>query len=365
MINSHDKGFTRIYTIHSQKGGVGKTSLALAIAGFAAIHHNKKTLIIDADLTGTSLADVFNVSDLDQSQYINELLLAKPSKFGEYTPITSIDSEDLKNSLISQFYQNIQGFDDLFYAPGSPCFVDILKIIPLITQEDRLNFFRQRFEDIIVTAIMNDFEVIIIDLPPGLFGISTSLLHMIIDHVSSQIETEKDRKVSRLNKILRIAMEGKSNAALEAHTIFITTSDRADYRALFPSLSSMLEQNMQLVEKDNQMWGMDIFLNKTDLASDPVFEFDKIFKDILTLPKQRRVHRHVVDYLRRRIAKKGALSCQYASDFNIDNILLTIQRLKNIKDIDGEKQGIEKWCYEIGHHINLLSMSDSDTIWRN
>ncbi len=48
----------RLYTIHSQKGGVGKTSIALAIAGFGAIYHNVKSLIIDADLTGTSLVDV-------------------------------------------------------------------------------------------------------------------------------------------------------------------------------------------------------------------------------------------------------------------------------------------------------------------
>lgn len=46
MENKTDNGgeFPRLYTIHSQKGGVGKTSVAIAIAGCAAIFHKKKSI---------------------------------------------------------------------------------------------------------------------------------------------------------------------------------------------------------------------------------------------------------------------------------------------------------------------------------
>lgn len=68
--NKDNKTFPRLYTIHSQKGGVGKTSIAIAIAGFAAIIHQKKALIIDADMTGVSLFDMQGWSVSDNAPHI-------------------------------------------------------------------------------------------------------------------------------------------------------------------------------------------------------------------------------------------------------------------------------------------------------
>ncbi len=80
----NDKGTPHIYTIHSQKGGVGKTSIAIAIAGLAAIWQGKNALIIDADLTGTSLIDLPGWANSEghpkseEPTYINKLILASP-----------------------------------------------------------------------------------------------------------------------------------------------------------------------------------------------------------------------------------------------------------------------------------------------
>jgi hypothetical protein len=73
-----DDGYPRIYTIHSQKGGVGKTSIALALAGMTGAR-GKKTLIIDADMTGASVADVpgMECESGPNSKRFNELILAK------------------------------------------------------------------------------------------------------------------------------------------------------------------------------------------------------------------------------------------------------------------------------------------------
>ncbi|GAH39136.1 unnamed protein product [marine sediment metagenome] len=78
-----------IYTIHSQKGGAGKTSIAIAIAGLSRIFHKRKTLIIDCDLTGTSIIDLFwgvdkNNKAKENFKYLNSLLLASPSVFNRY-----------------------------------------------------------------------------------------------------------------------------------------------------------------------------------------------------------------------------------------------------------------------------------------
>jgi cellulose biosynthesis protein BcsQ len=79
----------KVYTIHSQKGGAGKTSIAIAIAGLSCILHKQKTLIIDCDLTGTSIIDLFygvdkNNKAKENIKYLNSLLLATPSVFNKY-----------------------------------------------------------------------------------------------------------------------------------------------------------------------------------------------------------------------------------------------------------------------------------------
>ena len=47
MSNSNKKVQSpKIFTLHSQKGGVGKTSIALAIAGLSAFNNNNKTVTL-------------------------------------------------------------------------------------------------------------------------------------------------------------------------------------------------------------------------------------------------------------------------------------------------------------------------------
>jgi cellulose biosynthesis protein BcsQ len=90
-----EKTYPKIYSIHSQKGGVGKTSIALAIAGWEAERNKKKVLLIDADLTGTSIKEVVKRKKNEgktkppEYVYINKLILASPGDFGKYTPIIS------------------------------------------------------------------------------------------------------------------------------------------------------------------------------------------------------------------------------------------------------------------------------------
>jgi hypothetical protein len=54
-----------LVTIHSQKGGVGKTLIALYLARKFAQdsdgHQGKPTVLVDADLTGTSLAEAIHL----------------------------------------------------------------------------------------------------------------------------------------------------------------------------------------------------------------------------------------------------------------------------------------------------------------
>ena len=77
------------------QGGVGKTSIAIAIAGFASIFHGKNTLIIDGDLTGTSLFDVQGCSNDHKPEYFNELIAIAQQYFDNKEAF--LEQEKIKN----------------------------------------------------------------------------------------------------------------------------------------------------------------------------------------------------------------------------------------------------------------------------
>lgn len=246
--------FPRLYTIHSQKGGTGKTSIAIAIAGFAAIFHDRKALIIDADLTGTSLIDIPGwYSSPQKPVYFNELILANPRDFRRFTDITTHDKSEqseqkLNRQKLNKFYHEIPDSNNLiFYMPASPYLPDIRNTVPLISQEDTLHFFRHRLEDIIVTAVIDEFEVIIIDHPPGLYGISTASLDIVLD------QNDIDHKeFTRLDKLYRSTPQFSrdTNSQFTAHSLFTTTIEPVDYKALIPSLSVFLNPKNQKNQKN-------------------------------------------------------------------------------------------------------------------
>ena len=333
-IQGKEMHYPRIYTIHSQKGGVGKTSIAIAIAGFAAIFHNKKALIIDADLTGTSLFDVRGWGGDGDPEYFNELLLARPPDFARYTSPISGKSDRETPCEITKFYRRVPDCPKIYYMPASPCFDDILKIIPLISQEDFLHFFRYRLEDIVVTAWRDHFDVIIIDNPPGLFGISTASLRMVLDN-------EFNHRDVRANGVATQA-------------ILLTTPDPTDYRALLPSFSKILEGEEESSRFKQLSGKIDMILNKVSSSQgrfDSVFEYGKILDDVKKFPDNRSVDPRLIDILRERAKKIGALACGFIKNFDIAEIVPTIQSLK---DESGKKySGMQGWCTEIGKGVGL------------
>jgi len=236
-----------IYTIHSQKGGVGKTSLALARAGWSALKKGKKTLVIDGDVTGTSLIDLFG-RELKSSGFLNELLLADPRVFKQY--------RKHPEKVEAEFCVPVPDCGSINFIPSSPILDDIKIIVSLISQEDKLHFFENRIKDIIGIIVQNKFEVIIIDAPPGIYGISKAMLGM----------TFKETKEYTYNK----------------QFIFLTSSDKVDYRALFPSL-------LKLCKEDEKYSFFNILFNKfsTIAPRTPAFKLTEIFKDLEMLLKER------------------------------------------------------------------------------
>lgn len=303
----------RIYTIHSQRGGVGKTSLAVAIAGWSSSKHKLKTLIIDCDLTGTSLIDLFWKCDTKQQNhkeihYLNRLLLASPIAFSGYE----------KGDMESTFYLTVPNCKNLYYIPSSPVLKDIRSIVALISQENMLHFFQSRMTDILSLVVKNEVKTIIIDNPPGLFGLSRAMINL---EISSEDNWEKK-------------------------ALFITTSDRIDYRAMLASFSEYWEEKKQPNKPKTGVGDFDFLLNKFSGKKfrEPVFAWQAILDDLKgpnPFPDERSVNEKTVGEIESRLKKIGAGACPFVDGFDMGYIIMTIERLVNNKSRPGE---MGKWC---------------------
>ena len=349
---NHTPDFPRIYTLHSQKGGVGKTSIAIAIAGLAAIHNDKKTLIIDADFTGTSFLDIPDMIKDDKKEYFNDLILAKPSKFEKYTPITSDQANEKTEETKKKFCWNIpEGDGKIFCMPGSTLVKDMQKIVPLISQEDHLRFFRHRLEDILVTATMAGFEVIIIDHSPGLLGLSKSSLFMVVDQAISHFNDERHPYgPTRLDRLYRAA--AIDNTRISAYAIFVTTFEPVDYRALFPSLSHFLDEKGSFESSQDFHGHLDMIFNKAHgQPFDSTFEIPKVFEEIKRLPDGRNVHPKLIKYFDDRAKEVGAEAAEYIKDFDMARILEVVKNLKAKEKPEYAKW--ENWCMHVSKTVRL------------
>ena len=305
----------KIYTIHSQKGGAGKTSIAIAIAGLSCILHKQKTLIIDCDLTGTSIIDLFydvdkNNKAKEKVRYFNNLLLATPLVFENMS----------KNNIEKEYFHRISDYNDLYYIPSSPILQDIREIAGLISQENELHYFQSRMEDILRLFVSREIKTIIIDCPPGLFGLSSAML---------QISTQDEFDIRHL---------------------LITSSDRSDYRALIPSCCGDF--------LNRQIDDFKFIFNKCSIKHrDSAFSLREIFKDLErkgTFPDNRKIKKtnKVYKKIKNSSKKHGSSILPFIADFDILHILFAIQALGEGKG-ETSFDSMQKWCHGIKELLDL------------
>lgn len=77
-----DPDNSKIIMVHSYKGGTGKTSVAINLARYLAIHEKRKVLLIEQDTKGSSFQYIFDVKPkktwndfFSQGQHIKDLII--------------------------------------------------------------------------------------------------------------------------------------------------------------------------------------------------------------------------------------------------------------------------------------------------
>jgi hypothetical protein len=335
-----EDGYPRVYTIHSQKGGVGKTSVALALAGISGAI-GKKTLLIDADMTGASIADIQGMEcEIGKHECFNKLILAKPNEFRQVTAIWPSPKDKKPTSLENRFCQKMAGYDSIYFIPSSVKAEDIESMVPLISQEDHLHFFRHRIEDIIATAIRAGFEIIILDHSPGLFGFSKTSLKM-----SLEWSIQQDKSNHRLRCLLN---EKSPEPTLQA--LLVSSFESPDYKSVLASFQYVFEKltrGDQDIESYKDSFRM--IFNKAGEVSDSIEALNEMLHNIDNLDNKLKqmIKAHEKEF--------GPQLAPFIENFEMGDICLKAKAF-----VQGDMNGIagrgkwERWLRTLAYRARLI-----------
>ncbi|WP_437663268.1 P-loop NTPase [Sorangium sp. So ce1182] len=197
----------RTITLHafcSAKGGVGKSTLAVACARLLA-DSGRRCVLIDADLTGSSIADGLRLCAPERpggpldlgapgtGRYLTraETVQARNARKNvawEETPpappffndILRYGNEDSAECCIEGLLWKHEDEDGVQYLPSSPLRKDVLTALGWLYYEEQFAWL-QRLTWLLdgMRQQMPDLRDVVIDLPPGLFGFAHETLALL------------------------------------------------------------------------------------------------------------------------------------------------------------------------------------------
>lgn len=200
------KSNLKIVSIHSHKGGVGKTSIALGTAIILTCDYNKRVLLIDADFSGASIADAIDefsivpivngLGKIDKKSISRRALKIYIENRTKYysadLPDYNADLPYFLNDYIMEFVdfskkEKVKDFLwewEIDYKPKkikkkmqafpSSSHIEDIREMSRLCDSNYAEFVISGINDCI-KHIEVDFDVIIIDTSPGLHSLSIAL----------------------------------------------------------------------------------------------------------------------------------------------------------------------------------------------
>lgn len=207
-----------LWAFCSAKGGVGKSTLAVATAKILAAQ-GRKCMLVDADLTGTSLSDGLRLCapkvwrradgemDLDREPdgYLsreetlaarNKRMFAGPDAVREPPPFlndvlvyrrdTMVPREPFQECLLRSVLWRHEKEDGVLYLPSSPAERDVDTALGWLYLESRHTWIgRMTWIFEAARTQIPELTDIVLDLPPGLFGFADEALELLA-HIDSK-----------------------------------------------------------------------------------------------------------------------------------------------------------------------------------
>ena len=264
----------RNLTLHafaSTKGGVGKSTLAVTLARLLANHYAKPVLIVDCDLTGTSLADglgllapqvagwndgKLNLSlpptsatphDLKTTQRLRDRRKNRPdSHEPAFVPFLN-DALDFRpvqggpDCRIDALLWQSEADPLLRLLPSSPLARDVeLAIAWLFNREEPWAWVR-RLAWVVDRALelIPDVSNVVFDLPPGLFGFSALVLTLL-------------GYINRKETLPVDFPKWNETFSCNVNPFLVTTPDRNDLYAAVDALGPLLFEVPELLPVVNR-----------------------------------------------------------------------------------------------------------------
>ncbi len=152
--------------VMNTKGGVGKSTLVLALAETLAAEHKKNVLIIDSDAQASVSSMLMTVAHLHDLQHAGK------------TVVDFLVSQVLRNTEVpwSDFVvRNISDVDDARSVYLLPSDMQLTLFEREVSKESAHTKLRDVIRDLLV-AVRDVFDIVLIDCPPGLSVLTESWL---------------------------------------------------------------------------------------------------------------------------------------------------------------------------------------------
>lgn len=162
------------FAVMNTKGGVGKSTLVLALAETLATHHGKNVLVIDSDAQSSVSSMLMTVSNLFQLQNdgltLVDFLVAK---------VLQNTTSDLRRFVVRDV-SDVDDVNSVFLIPSDMQLTLFEREVSRESRHGRLRIVIRELLD----EVRDVFDIILIDCPPGLSVLTESWLREADFHVA-------------------------------------------------------------------------------------------------------------------------------------------------------------------------------------